>query len=406
MLRSCVLTALLVLAGTAAWAADRTEAERYFRRGNQLYDQGEFEEAARMFKVCVALVPQLPGPYRRLGQSYRRLGRCPEAVDAFLRYLEMRPGGKYSGEIREELTRCAAEAHIDTPDPGRPLTGEVALEADADGARVILDGRLVGRTPVETLTLKPGRYRLRAELEGHEPWEEEVEIKAGETTFAVASLPERQYERPPTPGRLVLTIDPPGAQVLVDGDLVGTSPVPDLEVPEGTHEVRVEHPGFLPETHSVEVTRGGQASLTITLLRLPALPDAQGGGEEAPPPPTAPAGDPALRATGWVLLAAAVVVGLAGATAAVLALDRSQSYQDAGPLSDRASLKAEGETYALVADLAFGSAVAVALGGTVLLYVNPAPAPPPPSVPDLEDHLEGSLPGPRPMAGLALGGTF
>jgi len=402
--RTALMLGLLACAAPAARAEDRSEAERYFRRGNELYAAGSLDEAARMFKVCTALVPQLPGPYRRLGQSYRRLGRCPEAVDQFLRYLEMRPKGKYAGEIREELVECAAKAKLETPDPTRPLTGQVALEADADGARVILDGRLVGRTPLEPLAIKPGAYTLRVELEGHEPWEDRVEVQAGETTFAVADLPERVYERPPTPGRLVVSVDPPGARVLLDGELVGTSPVPDLEVAEGTHEVRIERKGYLPETHTVEVSRGGQASVKVALYALPALPEpgaGQGPTTTAATPPTGSSA--ALRYSGWALVGiAALAVGV-GATYGVLALDRASAYDQAGPLADRDATKEKGEGHALLADVALGSALALGIAGGALLWTNPAPPELPP-LPNLEDHLEGRLPTAAPTVGWR--GTF
>ena len=394
---------LLCGAVPSARAEDRGEAERYFRRGNELFAAGRFEEAARMFKVCTALVPGLSGPYRRLGQAYRRLERCPEAVDQFLRYLEIQPGGKYAATIREEMTDCAARARLDTPDPTRPLTGQISLEVDVDGARVILDGRLVGRTPLEPVTVQPGTHALRVELEGHEPWEGEVEAAAGETAFAEASLPERVYARPPAPGRLVVTVEPPGSRVLIDGELVGTSPIPDLEVAEGTHEVRIERTGYLPETQTVEVSRGGQAAVQVSLYDLPDLPEA-GIAPAAPALPDETAGSGrGLRTTGWALVGVAGLAAVAGATLGILALDRAAVYDQAGPLLDRAGEKEKGERYALLADVALGAALALGIGGATLLWTHPAPPETPPVL-DLEDHLEGYLPPARQAA--AWRGTF
>jgi len=58
---------------------------------------------------------------------------------------------------------------------------------------------------------------------------------------------------------------PRGAQVLLDGNVVGRTPLSIADVPEGTHEVRLEITGFHPWVTSVRVSDGGRARVGASL---------------------------------------------------------------------------------------------------------------------------------------------
>ncbi|MDX1532310.1 MAG: PEGA domain-containing protein [Rhodothermales bacterium] len=69
-------------------------------------------------------------------------------------------------------------------------------------------------------------------------------------------------------GWLVVRSDPEGAVVLVDGVHHGRTPtrIPDLLA--GTHEVRVQHPGFEPAVQSVELPAGRPHVVDVALARV------------------------------------------------------------------------------------------------------------------------------------------
>ena len=417
-----LLAAGALAAPTSARAeqdTDRVEAERYFQRGNALFAEGKWAESARMFQVCIALRSDLVGPYRRLGQALRRAGECPEALDAFLKYLEMRPRGKFSNEIRQEMADCAKETRLTTVDPDRALTGELILEVDTDAARVMLNDQSVGRTPVEPLSLKPGRYKVRVRKDGHRSWEKEVEVESGRTLRLAVGLPIIPRDEVVAGGRLVLSIDPRGARVTIDGDLAGSTPLPDVDLEAGEHEVKIERSGYLRETHTVDVPSGGQATLRISLLKvpkggvlpLPADPVAAKEPASAPPPPTSEK-DRGLgaRTVGWVLAGVGVVALGVGAFTGVRAFQKAQSYDDGGEMTNRAATKDEGEGLALTTDITLASGAVLGVSGAFLIIGNPPPAAAP-AAPRLEDVLEGGLPRAPALPATALlpvqlGGRF
>lgn len=79
-------------------------------------------------------------------------------------------------------------------------TGVVIVDSEPRGATVSLNGRQVKpSTPTKAVRVFPGSYRLRLEKDGFRPWEKDITIESGQTTFVndptlfSASLPE--FER-------------------------------------------------------------------------------------------------------------------------------------------------------------------------------------------------------------------
>jgi len=67
-------------------------------------------------------------------------------------------------------------------------TGGLDVVSRPIGARVTLDGRVVGQTPLRLADLAPRPYALTLELAGHLPWTTTVRVVAGETVRVAASL--------------------------------------------------------------------------------------------------------------------------------------------------------------------------------------------------------------------------
>ncbi len=70
-------------------------------------------------------------------------------------------------------------------------TGSVYLDSKPRGARVLIDGKPYGTTPILVPELAPGKHAVRFELEGHAPSTSSVTVKAGEQARVSASLVRR-----------------------------------------------------------------------------------------------------------------------------------------------------------------------------------------------------------------------
>ncbi len=74
-------------------------------------------------------------------------------------------------------------------------------------------------------------------------------------------------------GRLDLAVDVAGAEVFLDGALVGRAPLPPLPVPVGTHALRVTHPRTRDFVRFVEVRFGEVVAVRADLQAYPIVGD-------------------------------------------------------------------------------------------------------------------------------------
>jgi hypothetical protein len=69
-------------------------------------------------------------------------------------------------------------------------TGALRVESRPSGAAVLVDGRVVGTTPLQVSDLEPGAHQVRLELPGHRPWATTATVIAGQSVRVAASLEE------------------------------------------------------------------------------------------------------------------------------------------------------------------------------------------------------------------------
>jgi hypothetical protein len=120
------------------------------------------------------------------------------------------------------------------------------------------DGRLLGSTRTDRLMLPVGSHRLEIENPNLEfSTTRTVEIAAGRTVSVALTLPT---------GTLALNALP-WANVSLNGILIGTTPLGDLSVPIGYHEVVFRHPQFGERRQSVIVKAKTPTRIGIDLRK-------------------------------------------------------------------------------------------------------------------------------------------
>lgn len=120
-------------------------------------------------------------------------------------------------------------------------TGSVTFQSSPRGAEVYVDGRFLGTTPTQGVTLDSGSYQARFVLPGHEDAYVNFNVGTGQQTVS-ANL--RSLA-----GSLRVQANVGGAQVFVNGVASGVIPsgsgvltISDLS--SGTHEITVVAPGY------------------------------------------------------------------------------------------------------------------------------------------------------------------
>jgi hypothetical protein len=183
-------------------------------------------------------------------------------------------------------------------------------------------------------------------------------------------------------GTVEVLVNVPGAEVLVDGAVVGTAPLPaPLVLGAGDHVIGARHTAHEPVHRAMTIVAGAAATAELVLRETPAPepPPRAPPPREAPPPPDderalrqrhapPPRLDGGLRPL-W-FWSAAGLTGAAAVTTAVLAV--VVVVGDADYRESRVRLSSdreEGKRLALLTDVALGVSIVAAVG-TVLLWAR------------------------------------
>ena len=74
------------------------------------------------------------------------------------------------------------------PKPGASATGSLFVDSRPQGARVILNGKPAGVTPLRLNDQPVGAYQVRLELADHQPWTTTARVVGGETARVTGSM--------------------------------------------------------------------------------------------------------------------------------------------------------------------------------------------------------------------------
>jgi hypothetical protein len=166
----------------------------------------------------------------------------------------------------------------------------VLVRSTPSGARVIVDGRDRGQTPATIRDLGRGEHRVRVVRDGYTSAERRVVLSPSQPSQSLsvplAKEPRARAKAPVSPklavdgtpakaeadqstpakvGTLIVESRPQGADVMIDGRPVGTTPLSLSDVRAGSHAVRLEREGYLIWTAPVKVTAGEQNRVTASL---------------------------------------------------------------------------------------------------------------------------------------------
>lgn len=138
-------------------------------------------------------------------------------------------------------------------------TGHLIAESTPSAVRVILNGRAIGITPIES-ELQPGEYRLQMELGDYLPRDTTITIKGGQT------LKFRTVLKPAAYLTVIAYPDSARPTIFVNGSQVATGRLEKFAVPcTSRSRVRVHAPGFDVHEETIEPSKGERKFLTVRL---------------------------------------------------------------------------------------------------------------------------------------------
>ncbi|MFA7002432.1 MAG: PEGA domain-containing protein, partial [Verrucomicrobiia bacterium] len=143
----------------------------------------------------------------------------------------------------------------------RSLLTAIKIISTPEKAKVYLDGSYVGESPQSIQNVLAGKHRVRVELDGYEPFEQEAEVKSMKE-FTVDALLKEKF------GRIKVDTDPTGGEVFLNSEARGKAPVTLDRLHEGEYAIRITKHGFDPVERKVTLKKGADLELKIPFAKL------------------------------------------------------------------------------------------------------------------------------------------
>lgn len=139
-----------------------------------------------------------------------------------------------------------------------PAWADVGISSEPAGAEILVDGEPAGITPA-TLELLRGERQLLLRLPGFASWQRVLAVSAGEDTELDT------VQMLPAAGILELSSSPSGANVTLDGEFQGQTPLSLSLEPDRAQRLMLTRPGYRRHSETVELAAGASESRSITL---------------------------------------------------------------------------------------------------------------------------------------------
>lgn len=226
------------------------EARQRYQRGIDLFEERNYDAAMAEFLRAYELTRN-PAVLFNISATHELTGHFVEALDAMLDYERQAPPATVA-QRRADVDAALGRL--------RSRIGTIVIRFQAAGLDVRVDG--LQRPPSSgnvEIRVAAGRHRVTLAAPHYQSREAEFDVSGGATIVISEPLvPERAF--------MAVESNVPGAEVVVDGRSVATTPVTSpLPVPEGSHHVVVRRAGYTTyETDVNSVGAGARVSASLS----------------------------------------------------------------------------------------------------------------------------------------------
>jgi len=138
---------------------------------------------------------------------------------------------------------------------------KLSVKSEPPGAKIYVNGKEVGVSPVTFSHVRPGRYLVRVVKEEYEPYEQKVEVETGDVKVVDASL--RQTLQT---GDILIRSEPLGAEIFLDGQPIGVTHCQRSNLLQGSHSIRIKKEGYEVWESTTIVQPGKTEEVFIKLI--------------------------------------------------------------------------------------------------------------------------------------------
>lgn len=173
--------------------------------------------------------------------------------------VEVRARGYAPQQVNVTIaTGAQAVAKADlTTQPEKPVTAHLRVVTPVPNAEVFIDGASAGPAPYDHNDLAPGKHYVIVRARGYAEWKREVELDPATPTTLSADLS--------ASGTVKVLSNVSGAMVLIDGQVMGKTPVVLDNIAAGEHIVEVKQSGYVDAKQPFRLEGGEQKILAADL---------------------------------------------------------------------------------------------------------------------------------------------
>jgi len=142
-----------------------------------------------------------------------------------------------------------------------PAWAEISFASTPPGAEIMVDGQVLGLTPYTAEVLE-GEHELTLKLTAHKAWQDDLAVIAGQNI----QIPSIALER--ADGLVFIRSAPSGANVTINGEFRGQTPL-EVALPPGRgHEITLFRSGFNPANRRIETRPNEEQDITVPLIPI------------------------------------------------------------------------------------------------------------------------------------------
>jgi hypothetical protein len=257
--------------------------------GYQPYGTSAYVTAGQTAGVNAYLVPTPPQP--RTGSL--SVATSPRGADIYVdgNYIaespyvvtNLAPGSHtlrlHKAGYDEYLTSVIINSGQQTPlsfsfIPQQASVGSIEVASSPAGSAIYLDGNYVGQTPLngyfDLTSVRQGTHTLLIRQKDFQDYTKAVYVQGGNVVPINAQLsPNAPSPIPDTTGQITVASTPAGAELFLDNNFRGVTPVTLSDIPAGSHVVMARQAGYSDASQTVTVTGGLSTPVALGLAVIP-----------------------------------------------------------------------------------------------------------------------------------------
>ena len=159
-----------------------------------------------------------------------------------------------------------------------PDSGALLLSSSPTGASVYVDDNYKGKTPstgsLEILDLDTGTHTILLSCTGYGDYTIDITISRNKVeTLHLILTPEVEIQTPSVSGTLEIMSDPLGADLFLDNEYKGITPLTQHAVSTGAHTILVKKDGYSEYTGTISIISDQKTAISAILTPVSAVAD-------------------------------------------------------------------------------------------------------------------------------------